>query len=316
MAGARAALERIDESLSVRDGRLFVEECDVVELARSFGTPLYVMSEDQLRRNARRLSQAFADRWPGPVRLLPSIKANNVLAVRRVLTDAGLGCDTFGLGELEAALACGVRPDGISVNGGGKSAALVERAVGAGCRVTLDSVRELDLLYDAVERTGRQARIRLRVRPDLSALSTVATDFSPEGISIAEASRRYKAGIPLDDLLALGERALRMDGVELTGIHAHFARHTARLDAWAVMLGALGDLVGALSQRWGGWRPREIDVGGGIPTPRDPAGRAIPRVDSARGDVPSFERYAEVISSTLADRLAAHDLRPEETTLE
>jgi len=316
MTGSQAALERIDDCLSVRDGHLFVEECDAVELARSFGTPLYVMSENQLRRNARRLSRAFSDRWAGPVRLLPSIKANNVLAVRRVLTDAGLGCDTFGLAELEAALSCPVPPEAISVNGGGKSAALVERAVGAGCRLTLDAARELDLVVDAVERTGRPARIRLRVRPDLSALGALATDFSPEGTSIAEASRRYKAGMPLDDVVRTGERALRTDGVELTGIHAHFARHTVRLDAWAVMLGALGDLVGELSARWGGWRPTEIDAGGGIPTPRDPTGRAIPQVDAVRGEVPSFEAFAEVIASALAEGLARHGLRPDETTLE
>ena len=66
------------------------------------------MSEDQLRRNARRIAAAFADRWPeGPVTLLPSLKANLSLALRRILNSEGLGCDTFGPGELHAALASG-----------------------------------------------------------------------------------------------------------------------------------------------------------------------------------------------------------------
>ena len=50
---------RIDDCLSVRDGRLFVEGCDAVELARTFGTPVYVVSENQLRRNASRIREAF-----------------------------------------------------------------------------------------------------------------------------------------------------------------------------------------------------------------------------------------------------------------
>ena len=49
-----AVQTRLDECLSIREGRLFVEDCDAVELARRFGTPVHVISEDQLRRNARR----------------------------------------------------------------------------------------------------------------------------------------------------------------------------------------------------------------------------------------------------------------------
>ena len=85
------AVERLDECLSIRDGELFVEGCRTLELARRFGTPLYVVSEDQLRRNARRLESAFASRWPGELLLLPSIKANSSLALRRILNGRGDG---------------------------------------------------------------------------------------------------------------------------------------------------------------------------------------------------------------------------------
>src|SRR6059058_5294516 len=71
----------LDECLSIRGGRLFIEECDADELARRFGTPFTVMSEDQLRRNARRYRREFEARWPaGPVVVLASIKANFALA--------------------------------------------------------------------------------------------------------------------------------------------------------------------------------------------------------------------------------------------
>src|SRR5439155_132142 len=83
------------------------------------------------------------------VNVLPSIKANFVLALRRILTQEGMGCDTFGPGELEAALRSGVRPELISVNGSVKDAALIERAVSAGARITLDSAREVDLVREA-----------------------------------------------------------------------------------------------------------------------------------------------------------------------
>ena len=134
--------QRIDDCLAIAGGRLQIEGCDAAELAERFGTPLSVISEDQLRRNARRFVRALAAAWPeGPTRVLPSIKANYTLALRCALTQEGLGCDVFGPAELYAALAGGVPPPLISVNGTGKTRALLEHAVGIGARVTLDSVR-------------------------------------------------------------------------------------------------------------------------------------------------------------------------------
>ena len=68
---------QIDPCLSIRAGRLFVDECAATDLAQQFGTPLYVISENHLRRNVRRFTQAFGERWAeGAVHVLPSIKAH------------------------------------------------------------------------------------------------------------------------------------------------------------------------------------------------------------------------------------------------
>jgi hypothetical protein len=110
-----------DDCLSARAGRLFLEDIAAAELARRFRTPLFVISEARLRGNARRWRAAVAAAWPhGPALVLPSLKANTVLALRRILDEEGLGCDVFGLGELELALRAGVPPDRISLNGATK----------------------------------------------------------------------------------------------------------------------------------------------------------------------------------------------------
>ena len=67
------------------------------------------------------------------------------------------------------------------------------------------------------------------MRPDLSCLEKVASEFSPEGESITEVARRYKAGIPMNELLPLRQsRALAAEEVDTIGVHAHFARHTRK----------------------------------------------------------------------------------------
>jgi diaminopimelate decarboxylase len=306
----------LDECLSVRGERLLIEGCEAVALAERFGTPLYVISENQLRRNARRLVRAFSGTWEGPVRVLPSIKANHVLALRRILSEEGLGCDTFGRAELWAALACDVPADLISVNGSGKSPELVEEAVARGCRITLDAPRELGLVIAAARRLGRRAKVRMRMRPELLALDAIASDFSVEGESIREVSRRYKAGIPWDELLPLGRTALGCEEIELVGVHAHFARHTRSLTAWEAMARAFGDGIRRLSAAWEGWLPGEIDIGGGIPAGRDPVGRSIPRLSGEQGPAPPLERYAEVICAGLRGSLEGSGITTAETILE
>src|SRR2546423_12465436 len=84
----------LDECLSIRGGRLFIEECDADELARRFGTPFTVMSEDQLRRNARRYRRGFVARGGGgPGRGRASLQAEVRPPPPPLLPPAGRGGD-------------------------------------------------------------------------------------------------------------------------------------------------------------------------------------------------------------------------------
>jgi diaminopimelate decarboxylase len=306
----------IDECLSVRGGHLSVEGCDAVELAGRFGTPIYVMSEDQLRRNARHFRAAFASRWPeGPVNVLPSIKANFSLALRRILTQEGMGCDTFGPGELEAALRCGVDPSLISVNGTAKDEELIDRAIGAGARITLDSVREIELVRAVARRRGVRATVRFRVRPDYTEL-TQASEFVEADVSIRTFAQTYKPGIPTADLLAHGSEALAAEELDVSGVMAHLGRHHHDTEVWRGMVRGVVATLGELSKAWGGWRPREIDLGGGFASPRDPTGRGLARGAERPEHGPSVDGYAEAVTVTLREELARVGIAAEGITLE
>ena len=314
----KSSVDRIDDCLSIRAAHLYVEDCDAVELARRFGTPLNVVSEHQLRANARRFRTAFSAGWPdGTVNILPSIKANYSLALRRILTQEGLGCDTFGASELYAALQGGVRPELISVNGSIKDPDLIDAALEAGARITLDSARELDLVTDAVRRTGIRARIRFRVRPSYIELQQ-PTEFTEEEIPIFYAANAYKPGIPIDDLLPLGPRAFATDGIEVSGLMVHFGRHHRDLDVWRGMIASFVDVIDEVQAAWDGWDPSEIDVGGGFATYRDPFGRAMSRHANRADDdyAPTIEEYAACITSSLRNELGRRQINTAGKTLE
>jgi diaminopimelate decarboxylase len=292
----------IDDCLSIHQGRLAIEGCDASDLAARFGTPLYVISEDQLRRNVRTFYAEFRRGWPdGPVVVMPSIKANYVLALRRILNEEGAGCDTFGPGELHAALLTNVPPDLISFNGSSKTAELLERAVSAGARITLDATREVELVIAAAERAGRTAKVRLRVRPDFDVESP--SDFYAEPVSVRIAAQHYKPGIPTDELRAAARRLIGAQHVELTGVMMHAGRQTTDLRTWSRMVQCYVKVIAELREATGGWEPAEIDLGGGFAVPRDPFARSDPRRLAAPG-APSIARYADVLTRTLRDELA------------
>jgi diaminopimelate decarboxylase len=286
----------IDECLSIADGRLQIEGRDAAELAERFGTPLSVISEDHLRRNARRFTRALQAAWPeGPARALPSIKANYTLALRCALTQEGLGCDVFGPAELHAALAGGVPPQLISVNGTGKSRALLEQAVCIGARVTLDSVREIELVRAVARDLGRRAQVRFRVRPRYLELQQ-RSDFA-EG-SVYETAQEYKPGIPTEELVAAGREAIAAPELDVLGLMSHLGRHRNDLATWRAYAASAGETVAELAAAWGGWQPRELDLGGGYAAPRDPNSWAHGG-DIARPLAPPVEDVVEALASGL-----------------
>ena len=93
--------KNLDDCLSIRNGHLYMEECDTVSLLEQFGSPLFIMSENQIRRNVRHFKQSFEKRWPdGPLKVLPAAKANWIPAIQKILADEGCGCDIYSPGEL------------------------------------------------------------------------------------------------------------------------------------------------------------------------------------------------------------------------
>jgi diaminopimelate decarboxylase len=291
--------------ITIRDGRLHVEGCDVAALATRHGTPCYVVSEAQLRANARRIAAAFEAAWPhGPVAVLPAFKAAPSLAVRAILTDERLGCDAFGPHELRAALRAGVPGESISLNGPRKDAATFAAAIGTGATVTLDDPGELDALRAAVAAAGRRARVHLRLRPDYTPI-TAPSDFSAGGASVAEAAHAYKPGVPSEQAGALAAAILAEPDVELTGLMVHLGRHRADLDTWRQMAGCVAGAVGELVAALDGWVPQELDIGGGFPTPRDPLRRGPGDDGSLEPAAPSIEALADAIGGELARGLSS-----------
>jgi diaminopimelate decarboxylase len=311
-----APLGASDRALSIASGELVVEAVPAMELARRFGTPLYVVSKRQLRANATRWRDAIDAAWTaGPTLVLPSLKANTIVALRRILNAEGLGCDVFGLGELEIALRSGTPPEQVSLNGSTKADATIAWAVAAGARITLDSFDELERVLIIAARLQREARLAMRVRPWLGEMP-VESDLVP-GTSAAVAVQDYRAGMPDEEVDAcLEQLAARPRCAQLVGIMAHASRQTTELDFWHAYARETARRAGqAAAAMGGGWRPTEIDVGGGFAPPRDPTAR----LDARRAGAPAApepEAFCAAIAEGLAEGLREGRLRPDGIALQ
>src|SRR2546429_1299864 len=145
-------------------GHAEVGGCDLVDLARTHGTPLYVYDEETVRARCREYVAAMADRGE----VLYSAKAFASPAFLRVVAAEGLGLDVVSAGELQAALAAGYPTDGIHVLGNNKSEEDVAAAWEARATLVIDGLHELDLLRRVVP-AGARMRCQVRVSPGIQA---------------------------------------------------------------------------------------------------------------------------------------------------
>src|SRR4051812_31496788 len=143
---AAATLTVYPEAASVHEGRLAIGGCDVLELAREFGTPAYVVAEHDLRARARAFVRAMAEHHGGHGRVLFAAKAFPATAVLRIFADEGLGIDVASLGELHVALRAGFDPGRIVMHGNAKSLAELHAAIEHRLTLAVDNLDELDRL--------------------------------------------------------------------------------------------------------------------------------------------------------------------------
>jgi diaminopimelate decarboxylase len=232
-------------------GRMEVGGCDLLELARARGTPLYVYDEQTIRARCRAFVTAMGDRGD----VLYSAKAFASPGFLRVVASEGLGLDVVSEGELHVALRAGYPTERIHLLGNNKSAADVEAAYRAGATLVVDGFRDFDLLTGAVPAGGRM-RCQVRVSPG------VAPDTHH---FIATGQLDSKFGFPVAAGLARAavERALGHDRVELTGLHCHIGSQAFDLRAHVAAVEILLDLAAEL-RRDLGYQPSRISAGGGL----------------------------------------------------
>ncbi len=216
-------------------GHLEIGGCDVVELAREFGTPVFVVAEEDLRARARAYVRGLAGFHPDSDVLFAS-KAFPCTAVYRVLAQEGLSCDVASGGELALALGGGFDPARIYLHGNAKSLDELRFALDEGVgHIVLDSLNDIERLDQLAAARGVTQDVLIRVTPDVSGETHAA-------VSTGQADSKF--GFGLSDALLAIDRVADSAHLRLVGLHCHIGSQLLALEPFAravAALAALGD---------------------------------------------------------------------------
>ncbi|MBI4785828.1 MAG: diaminopimelate decarboxylase [Chloroflexi bacterium] len=230
--------------------------CDVVALAREFGTPLYVFDDAHLRARAREIRETFQARWPNTLPLYAT-KAYFSPYVARICSDAGLGIDVTSEGELEIARRVDYARDRIYLHGNNKTPTEIRAALAMGVEhVVVDNLDEIDLLARIAGELNATPRVLLRLAP---AIDPHTHKYMATGVA------ESKFGLPLatGDALEAARRVTRhAPRLTLVGLHVHIGSQVFELapyrEAVQLMLDFARELQDAV-----GFQLQELDLGGG-----------------------------------------------------
>jgi len=218
---------RVDE-----DGRLQLGGCDAVELAREFGTPAYIVVEDDLRARAQTFVEAFRARTKDFDVLFAS-KAFPCTAIYRVLAEEGISCDVASGGELALALRGGFDPARIYMHGNAKSLAELRFAREAGVgHIVIDNGDEIARL-EAVVGEGPPQPVLLRVTPDVRGRTN-------DKISTGQADSKF--GFSMADAPAAIARVQDSAQLDLVGLHMHIGSQILELEPFRLAIEAIAPL--------------------------------------------------------------------------
>ena len=239
------------------NGHLIIGGCDALELAKEFGTPLYVFDEAYIRAMMRVYKKTIESRYGGNGNVLYASKAFSCEAVYRIAQQENIGCDAVSGGELYTALKAGFNPANIYVHGNNKLFYELEEAVDAGVGgIVLDSISEAEVLDGICRAKSKTQDVLIRINPGVEAhthafVQTARTD-SKFGFSISDGSA-----------LEIIKGVLALKNVRLMGFHCHIGSQIFEKQSFVLAADKMMDFIKHVKDETG-FVASVLNMGGGF----------------------------------------------------
>lgn len=271
------------------EGAMTIGGVAVPDIAREYGTPVYIYDAETLRGTMRAVRDAFAEALPGS-RVVYAGKAFLARALVRMLIDEGLGLDAVSAGELYVGLASGMPAGKMSLHGNNKGLDELRMAIDAGIgKIIVDNFDEIAMLRELTNDRGTPVTVLLRVNPGVDV-------HTHRKISTGIADSKF--GLPIADGQAARavERLAAAPGLHLAGYHAHIGSQLFEAEAYVDAIDEILRFAGEMREAHG-VELEQLSPGGGF-------GIAYRDAD----DPPAMRQWATTLGRAVTDGCARHGL--------
>lgn len=240
----------------ILNSQLHIDNISTVDIAKKYGTPLYVYSYKDIKNQIQTLKEQFENKYEN-VRIAYASKAFNCIAICQIMQHLGVCLDIVSEGELYTAKKAGFDMKNIEINGNNKLISELEDAIEYGVgRIIVDGLSELDIIEDICKRKNKRTKILFRITPGVDS-------HTNEKISTGKLDSKF--GIPIDEdvLYPQIEKAINSEYVDFLGFHFHVGSQLFDNISHLLATDIILDIVKNVKEKYN-YDIKELNLGGGF----------------------------------------------------
>lgn len=231
--------------------------CDTVALAAKYGTPAYVMDEENIRQNCRQFKASIDEYYDGNGLVLYASKAFSCKEIYRVVASEGLGADVVSGGELYTALKADFPADRIYFHGNNKTREELIMALDAGVhRIVVDNLTELAVLDKLAKEKGKVVDILFRIKPGIDA-------HTHAFIRTGQIDSKFGLALENGEAMEAVREALSFQNVNLAGLHCHIGSQIHEIEPFELAAEVMLTFIKKIFDETG-FLVKELNLGGGF----------------------------------------------------
>lgn len=245
-----------DNITTGQNGHLFFAGQDTVELARQYGTPLYLLDEDQIRENCRVYTRAFQKHFGPGARPLYASKANAFKHIYQIMREENMGIDVVSSGEIYTALQAGYPLENAYFHSNNKTDEDIRYAIAnhIGYFVA-DNVEEVKAVDAEAARAGIRQKILLRLTPGID-------PHTYEAVATGKVDSKFGSAIETGQAEEITAFTLKREHIELVGFHCHVGSQVFAEDIFERAAVIMLEFVADMKKKYN-YLAQQLDLGGG-----------------------------------------------------
>ena len=247
----------VSDNLNINEkGHLTIGKNDTVELAKEFGTPLYVMDEEKIRANCRAYKNAMDKHYDSKGLILYANKAFCSLYTCKIAKEEGLGLDVVSGGELYTAIRADFPMEKICFHGNNKTYDELQMAIKNNVgHIVVDNIYELETLNNIAKNEGKIQKIMFRIKPGIDA-------HTHSFIQTGQIDSKFGVALENGEAFDIIKKASELSNVLVTGVHCHIGSQIFDIEPFVkaaeVMTNFIADIYEKLNIEI-----KELNLGGG-----------------------------------------------------